>query len=470
VAIVGGGISGLSAAHRLCELAPGQVAVRLLEATERCGGLVRTERRQGLVLEAGPDTVVTQKPEALELCRRLGLEHELIYPWAQNGAIEVAHRGRLIRLPEGTLTFVPTRRLSLLRSPLLSWRGKARALLEILAPAHRATRDDESLRAFVTRRFGRELFERLAEPVIGGLFLADADHMSMQARLPRLLALEREHGSVTRGILRGAGRTGPAPPPLVAPRGGMGTLVDRLVARLPADWIVTRARVERLERDRTSGGFRLQLGEHALVADVLLLACPAHASAALVQPLDVELSRDLARLEHADCATVHLAYRRADLPATPRSFGFFVPRTAGSPLVACNFVSVKFPERVSGERVLLRAFVGGALHPGVLGLGDFELVAQAHAALARLLALGGRPVFARVHRHPRSMPQFPVGDRVRLERVVARTAGHPGLHLCGAAIGAFGIPDCIRSGEDAARRTVERAGERSASSVVEVAS
>jgi oxygen-dependent protoporphyrinogen oxidase len=456
VVVAGGGITGLAAAHRLHEgtmfgdLA--RVDVRVLEAGSRPGGQIRTERIDGLVLEAGADGMVAQKRAGIALCERLGLGEEIVQLDGAGPSMQVLHRGRLVDLPAGFALLAPTRMVPFVASRLFSWRGKLRLLAEPLVPRRGGPPTDESLRSFVTRRLGREVFERAAEPIGGGRFLADADRLSLATTMPRFLALERDHGSVLGGLRRARrGRGDASGSRLVWLRGGMERLVERLVATLPAGSVRLSAHIERLTPTGRDGRWRVDVrGAEPILADAVILATPGWAAAPLVAEVDAGLSGLFAALDYASCATVHLLYRAAQVGRSLSSYGFFVPRSAGLPIVGCSYVSEKFPGRVPGDRVLLRAFLGGALDAGILDRGEHEWIAAAHNALAALLDISGEPELARAHAHPRSMPQFDVGDGRRIERVDERLAALPGLVVAGGVRGAVGVPDCIASGERAA--------------------
>jgi len=460
VVIAGGGITGLAAAHRLHEVASSldlpRLEVRVLEASPRAGGQIRTERVEGLVLEAGADSMIAQKAAGLALCERLGLGDEVVRLDCASPSMEVVHRGRLVELPAGFVLLAPSRIGPLLRSHLFSWRGKLRMLAEPLIPRRPAQVTDESLRSFVTRRLGREAFERAAEPIVAGLYMADADRLSLAATMPRFLDLEREHGSLTRALRRAArARGGSSGTRFLWLRGGMERLVDRLVAALPPGSVQLGAPIERVTPGAQGERLRVDVsGGESLHADAVILATPGWAAAPLVAETDPTLARDLGTLRYAPCATVHLLYRASQLRAPLSSYGFFAPRGAGQPIVGCSYVSEKFPGRALADRVLLRVFLGGALDEGVLDRGEDERIAAAHGALAALLGIEGAPEFARSHGHPRSMPQYDVLDRRRRERIVERLGAFPGLLVAGSVCGAVGVPDCIDSGEGAAGRAL----------------
>ena len=456
VAIVGGGITGLAAAHRLLEQGVERSAIVVLESDDRLGGQIRTERHGDLLLEAGPDTLVAQKPAAVALCERLGLGGDL--ETAAGGGTEILLDGRLVPVPQGFLMMAPTSRRAVLGSPLFTWKGKLRMLAEPWVKPRPAALEDESLASFVTRRFGREALDRVAEPVVASLFTADAERLSLRMTMPRFLDLEAEQGSVTpalrRGVRRpfghGTGRGG-----FVSVRGGLERIVEALAERLEG-CIRTRSRVVRVSRSG-DGPWTLTLaGGETIAADALLLACPAFAAARALSEHDPALAEDLSVLRYAPCATVNLVYRREAVRGALASLGFFVPRVEGAPILACSYVSEKFSGRAPRELVVLRVFLGGATRPGIVEGDDDALIRVAHDALRPVLAIEGEPVLARVHRFPRAMPQFDVGAVAWVERVRARAASHAGLEIAGSVMGAVGLPDCIRSGEEAATRLASR--------------
>jgi oxygen-dependent protoporphyrinogen oxidase len=445
IAIVGGGIAGLAAAHRLVERG---VEVVLLEAGDRLGGTIVTERSGGFTLEGGPDAIITEKPWAVELCRRIGFADQLVGTQEGERRTFVVHRGRVEPLPEGFLLLAPTDLSALATSRLFSWPGKLRMALDLVLPRG-ATDADESVASFVRRRLGREALERVAEPLLGGIYTADAERLSLAATMPRFLELERRHRSLILGLRAGTrtNASGARYSLFVAPAAGMGALVDALARRLPEGVVRLRAPVAALGRDGPR--WRLETGADALAADAVVVAAPAPAAARLVGALDAELAELLAGIEYASSATVTLGYRAERLPPL-RGFGFVVPRTEGRALLACTYASRKWPGRTPAGHELVRAFVGGALRPDLLALDDGALIATVRRELEALVGIAAAPVLVRVHRHPGAMPQYAVGHLARVAAIERRIAILPGLQLAGAAYRGVGIPDCVRSGEAAA--------------------
>ncbi|MCA1634852.1 MAG: protoporphyrinogen oxidase [Acidobacteria bacterium] len=476
IVVVGGGISGLAAAHHLLELANEGVAdvggagatateVLLLEASARLGGTLRTTRREGFLLEGGPDSFISEKPAALELARRLGRGPRIIETNSEQRRSFVVRGGKLHPTPEGFQLLAPSRLLPFLTSDIFTWRGKARMALDLFLPRRTPTvgTDDESLAGFVRRRLGREALERMAQPMVGGIYTADPEHLSLRATMPRFLDMEREHRSLILAMWKAARRQKSAGRRAEGASGaryglflsfdtGMQTLSDTLAARLPADAVRLDTKVESisLEQDghrwvvRTAGGERVG-------ADGVVLALPAYVAARLLREADGALADELDAIPYASTATVNLAYRRADIPHPLDGFGFVVPFTEHRATLACTFSSVKFPGRAPEGHALLRAFVGGALQPEMFELDAESMAAAVRRDLRDLLGIEAPPLFAHVEKWPRSMAQYHLGHRERLGRIRARLARLPALKLCGNAYEGAGVPDCVRSGEEAAR-------------------
>ena len=461
IAVVGGGIAGLAAAHHLVELAETErraIEVMLFEARPRLGGSIATERTDGFVIEAGPDSFLSEKPWALALCERIGASGRLVGTREEYRRTYVVHDGKLHPLPDGFLLLAPTRFLPLVTSPLFSWPGKLRMGLDLLLPRGPEL-PDESLGSFVTRRLGREALERVAQPLVGGIYSADPDSLSLASTMPRFLAMEREHRSVILAMWRarrrmaaGArGTSGARWSLFVSFDDGMQTLVDLLTSRLPQGTVRVGAPVSLLERD-TEDGWRVN-GD--VGCDAVVLAGAAHASASLLDPLDAQLAAELRAIEYASSATVTLAYRQQDVPQRLDGFGFVVPLVETRGIVACTFSSLKYPGRAPAGYLLMRAFVGGALQQHLFEQDDDSMDATVRREVRELLGVTAAPELIRIHRHPRAMPQYHVGHLDRIKRIDARVAQLPTLALAGNAYRGVGIPDCVHSGETAARTVFE---------------
>jgi oxygen-dependent protoporphyrinogen oxidase len=454
--VVGGGVTGLAAAHRATELARErgvELDLKLIEARARLGGTIATERADGFLVEAGPDSFLSEKPWALALCRRLGLESELVRTDDRFRTVFVWFRGRLHPLPDGFQLLAPTRLVPFLTSSLFSWRGKLRMALDLVTP--RGGGGDESLGAFVRRRLGREALERVAQPLVAGIYTADPDELSLAATMPRFLDVERRHRSIILGLRRGVrgapepGTSGARWSLFVTFAGGMQTLVRELARRLPDSSVVLNQRAASVER--VGARWRVATVDGArFEADRVILAGESHGAARLLRYVHPTLATLLADIAYAGAATVSLGYRRDDVPHPLDGFGLVVPRTEGKALLAATFSSVKYPGRAPARHVLLRGFVGGALNPDVLGEDDARLVARVRSELQQALGVTAAPVLTRVARWPASMPQYRVGHLARVETIERRVAALPGLRLAGGAYRGVGIADCVRSGEEAA--------------------
>lgn len=474
VVVVGGGVTGLAAAHAVHRARP-DVALFLFESRPELGGNIATHREQGFVLDAGPDSFLRTKPEALALCRELGLEPLLVSPRESARHVFVARQGQLERMPGGMALAVPTKLGPLLRTKLLSPLGKLRLLMEPFIRRSLAS-TDESMEAFFTRRLGREGARMLAGPLLAGIYAGDVSRLSIQATFPQLVLLERRYGSLIRGFLalelgRGPGPGGygvaeapaprmrdvlawlvrggdaQAPSPFLSLRSGMGSLIAALEASLPPGTVHTNTPVTRIER--VSGGFRVAVGGGAVFARSVIVAAPAHVAARLVP--DPALASELAAIPYVSTATVFFALSREHVTHDLDGFGFIVPPGEAS-VLASTWVSSKWDDRAPEGSVLVRAFLGGARDPHrVVQSTDAELVALARAELERLMGSFGSPLFTRVYRYTEAGPQPNVGHGARLARIRARLATVPGLHLAGAAYEGVGIPDCIRQASAAAQ-------------------
>ena len=469
IIIIGGGITGLAAAHRLQELqrqTNQKLEVMLLEAGPRLGGVLKTTERDGFLLEGGADSFISEKPEAIELAKRLWLESRLIETNETHRRSFIVRAGRLVPVPEGFQLMAPARIWPFISSDIFSWTGKARMALDLLIP-RRSVRDgddDESLAQFVRRRLGREAFERMAQPMIGGIYTADPEKLSLRATLPRFLEMEREHGSVIRAMWKQRsqssetmrGTSGARYSLFLSFDKGMQVLVDELTARLHG-LVQLNTRAESLFFDEANRQWQIRVNlnenNHRVIeADAVCLAIPAYTAASLICETDPELSRLLDRIDYASTATINLAYRRADVPHPLDGFGFVVPFIENRSILACTFSSVKFPGRAPRDYVLLRAFAGGALQPEVFALDEDELLRRVREDLRDLLGITKPPIFAVTEKWRRSMPQYHVGHLGLVEEIKARVRELSGLHLAGNAYGGAGVPDCVRSGETAANK------------------
>jgi oxygen-dependent protoporphyrinogen oxidase len=461
VVIVGGGLAGLAAAHRIAERASKgrrPVEILLLEAKDRVGGAVWTDREGGFVLEGGADSFITNKPWGLDLCHQLGLKDQLIGPDTKSRRSFVVRDGRLMPIPEGFMLMAPRRLGPILTTPLLSLRGKLRMLMDLVRP-RRVDESDESLAAFVKRRLGREALERLVQPLVGGIYTADPNELSLKATLPQFHAMERDHGGLIRGGLaearraRGEGRrdSGARYGLFASLIDGMETLPKALAASLPGGAVRLRTPVRRITKPEPGGPWVVEtLDGQPIEADGVIVATEAHASARLLDGHDPELALHLRSIPYASSAIVTVAYSRDDVAHPLDGFGVVVPAIEGRKILAASFTSKKFPGRAPAGTVLMRVFVGGAMQPDLYELDDDAIEAMVLDELSSLLGARGTPLLLRVARHPRAMPQYTLGHLDRVATIRRRLTRHHRLTLAGNAFEGVGIPDVVRSGQDAA--------------------
>jgi len=461
IAVVGGGISGLSAAFRLLELAP-SARVTLFEGTSRLGGVLSTLHEDGFQVEESADNFITTVPWGLELCRQLGLGEQLIQTNPAHRRTYVIRSGRLHRLPDGFLMMAPTRMWPLAVTPILSPWGKARAAMEYFIPP-RDDDGDESMADFARRRLGREVFERLIEPLVSAVYAADMEKLSLMATLPRFREMEREHGSLIRAMRRQmaarhkpSAESGARYSMFVTLEHGLASLIAALADRLPSGAVRLQTPVERIERVETTWRLELQGGQREEF-DGVILAAPSHVSARLLTAVDRELATLLAKIAHSGTAIVTVAYQREQVRHPLDGMGFVVPAVEKSPILAVSFSSQKYTHRAPPGKELLRAFVGGARDETAAEMPDAQLVPMVLAELDRLLGIRGKPIYQTVAHWPRTMPQYYVGHRELVAAIETRVAAITGLALAGNAYHGVGIPNCIHSGQQAAERLLSAA-------------
>ncbi|HVF29231.1 MAG TPA: protoporphyrinogen oxidase [Pyrinomonadaceae bacterium] len=471
VVIIGGGITGLAAAHRLIELnklVAQPFEVLLFEAGARLGGTIHTHFRDGFLLEGGPDSFISEKPEAVELAKRVGLEGDLIETNDAHRRSFVVRNGRLRTTPEGFQLLAPSRLWPFVTSDIFSWPGKARIALDLILPRRAGANgsDDESLAEFVRRRLGQEALERMAQPMVGGIYTADPERLSLRATMPRFLEMERANRSLILAMWRAGrkqsvefsrGTSGARYSLFLSFKDGMQTLTDRLAALMPDNAVHLRTKVESLSFDAATKLWQVHVaGQETVTADAVCLSLPAYRAANMLRAVDTPLAAELDAIEYASTATVNLAYRRADVPHPLDGFGFVVPAIERRTTLACTFSSVKFDGRAPETHVLLRAFVGGALQPEAFALDEEAMTRAVGKDLRDLLGIERPPLFAHVEKWPKSMAQYHLGHVERVARIRRRLLNFPTLQLAGNAYGGAGIPDCIRSGEAAAEHLANR--------------
>lgn len=470
VAIVGGGIAGMTAAFCVQQRAAAAglpVTCTLIEAQREWGGKIATHRVDDFIIEAGPDSFLSQKPWALDLCAELGLTDQLINTNETQEKAFVFSRGRLRPLPEGLVVVVPTKLGPFLRSGLISWRGLLRMACDLVIPPKWSNSQDESVASFFRRRLGREAFERLVEPLMAGIYAGDAEQISLRATFPRFREMERQYGSLIGGMLaarraatsaRREGMGGWST--FVTLRGGLRTMTDALVARIQAAGgrLMAGCRARTLTgRPNGAGGWIYELGLDGgpvVPADAVVLATPAYVTAELVRALGSRAAALLEAIPYASTATVALAYDTNDLGPQVRGFGFVVPRVEGRSLLAATWTSLKWPNRAPPSKMLVRCYVGGVGREDILKADDETLVRQVALELKEIAGIAREPSYAEVNRWIRGIPQYTLGHLERLEEIQMLLRPYRGLYLTGAAYRGVGIPDCIRDAAEAADQVI----------------
>jgi protoporphyrinogen/coproporphyrinogen III oxidase len=466
IAIIGGGISGLSAAYAIEQhrrRTGAAVEYTLYESSSRLGGVLRTEKVHGCIVEAGPDSFISEKPWATDLCRELGLGDQLIGSNDADRKTYILVRGRLIPMPDGLMFLVPTKILPTGLSPLFSWKTKARMTQELFHPPH-AANGDESVASMVERHYGVEMVDRLADPLLSGVYGGEAAHLSVRAVLPRFAEMERNYGSLGKAMLAARKKitnsTMNARSLFTSLRDGMQSLTETLAARLSPQSLITNAAVNALQPE--AAGWRVSRGAQSDHFDGAVLALPAGAASQMLRTSSPELASELAAIQYSSSITIGLGFGYRMRESLPPGFGFLVPRSEGKRLLAATFVHNKFPHRAPEDRALLRCFFAGSNADSLATLSDPEIVAIVRNELQQILGVRGEPLFSRVYRWTSAMAQYGVGHLERLERIERLRQKLPGLALAGNAYRGIGVPDCVRSGRDAANELLESALQQAA--------
>lgn len=463
VVIVGGGITGLATAHAL-EKAGAGVHVRLLEAGPRLGGNLVTLRHNGFIIDGGPDSWVATKPHATRLAKEVGLGDELIGTKPDTRKVYIVWQRQLHAMPEGLVLGIPTEWAPFAKTDLLGWDAKLRAALDLVVPQRLyGPGEDESIASFVSRRLGPDISDRIAGPLLGGIFAGTAEALSVRACLPQLVDAEAKYGSLIRAMreLRASRKAqaadggGGEASAFVSLKRGVGDLVVNVAHRLKYAEVATSRPVlglAKLPEGDVRGRWALETAEGALYADDVATTLPAHAASRLVRGVDAGLADMFDEVEYVSTATIFLAYRKFDVRHPLDAVGFLVPRAENRPIIACTFVSSKWDHRAPSGQVLLRVFMGGAGNQGVLDRDDDALVRLAREQVLDLLGIDRPPSFSKVFRFDKASPQPTVGHLERMARVHARVATHAGLHVGGNGYVGTGIPDSVKQGEEIAAR------------------
>jgi protoporphyrinogen/coproporphyrinogen III oxidase len=462
VAIIGGGISGLSAAYALEKKRRAGVDIEysLYESSPRLGGVLVTDHVEGCIIEAGPDSFLTEKPWASDLCTELGLGDQLIGSNDADRITYILTRGKLIEMPDGLMFMVPTKILPTVLSPLFSWKTKLRMAREWFHPPHKAD-GDETVASLVERHYGPEMVDLLADPLLSGVYGGEASQLSVRAVLARFADMEAKHGSLGRAML--AARKNASKPQNGKPRplftslkDGMQQMVDALVAQLPADSLHTGTAVQAISHEGSD--WIVSAGLQSDEFDAVLLALPTQAAASLLRMASPELVSELTGVHYSSSVTVALGYDHQVRKSLPPGFGFLIPRSEGKRMLAATFVHNKFPHRAPDDRALLRCFLGGARDEQILSLSDEEILSIVRVELKQILNLTAESRFARVFKWKGAMAQYGVGHLERLQRIETLRQKLPGLALAGNGYNGIGVPDCVRSGTEAVGKTLQSLG------------
>jgi oxygen-dependent protoporphyrinogen oxidase len=464
IAIIGGGISGLSAAYVIEEKRRSGTPVEyvLFESQPRLGGVLVTERVEGCLVEAGPDSFLTEKPWAADLCTQVGLGDQLIGSNDSERKTYILVKNKLVVMPDGLMFMVPTKIMPTVLSPLFSARTKLRMATEWFHPRRRSS-DDETVAEMVARHYGPEMVEVLADPLLSGVYGGEASQLSVRAVLPRFADMESKHGSLGRAMLSarkkmGAAPKGPARPLFTSLKDGMQQMTDALVAALDPTALKTSVLVELVTRELD--GWTVSAGYQTDQFDAVIVATPTPAAAMVLQSTDQNLSTELGSIHYSSSVTVTLGYDEKVRGALPPGFGFLVPRSAGRRLLAATFVHNKFPHRAPADRAIVRCFLGGVRDEQILQSGEKEILQIVREELGQIIgsALDAEPLFARVYKWRSAMAQYSVGHLERLQRIETLRQKHPGLALAGNGYSGIGVPDCVRSGTEAASKILAEMG------------
>ncbi len=471
VVVMGGGISGLSAAYYLQEeVARSEldIEVILIEKEKRFGGCIVTEKMDGFIIEGGPDCFLSEKPWTIKLCEELGLGDRLLCTNEGNRRVFILSRGKLHELPEGFMLMIPTSLTPVLKSTLISLPGKFRMAMDLFLPRNRSV-EEESLAQFVKRRLGNEALEKIAEPLVAGIHAGTPETMSLSSTFPRFIQLEEEYRSLILGMLarrkmaaefarKGSGRKRTMFMTLID---GMMELTDTLKTRLDKRSLLSDKKVIRLSRlhdtaflNNPTYEVNLESGE-TLGADCVVLATPTYITAELLQGLAGTLSKVLLSIPYVSTATISLAYRQADIHHPLDGFGFVIPRAEKRKIMASTWTSVKFSHRSPPDSVLLRAFVGGAQNEDLVGIDDEVIIDMVRKELLDIMGITAHPILTRIYRWDKSMPQYTLGHAQRLSHLEKELLRYPGLYLTGCGYRGIGISDCIHDGKLTAERILK---------------
>ena len=464
IVIIGGGIAGLAASYHIHEKIARNVSIgcTLLESSKKFGGKISTMRFDGFVVECGPDSFISQKPQAIELCKKLGLADRLTGTNPNHSNTYVYLNNKLVTMPDGLSLMIPTKFMPFIFSPLFSWPGKIRMGMDLFIPKKK-NNDDESLASFVRRRMGKEALQKMAEPMLAGIYASDPELMSINSTFPMFVQTEQKYRSLILGMLARKRKQmnhqikvpmGKQPFSLfMTLKNGLDEMVERLVEK--STTITFRSGTKVTDLSFARGVWNLTLNDGSSISsDAVILATPAKIAARLVEQTAPSLTGLLNQIRYVSTATVSIGYKKEGFPHPLDGFGFVVPQTEGKRILACTWTSSKFPERVPEEYVMLRCFVGGAMREELAELDEDAIGTMVREELLDLMGIDREPVFLKVFRYKKSNVQYHVGHATLIESVWAELKSFPGLFVTGSAYTGIGIPDCIRDGTLAAKKAI----------------
>ncbi len=470
VIVIGGGIAGLAAAYRLQEEINrgAQVSCTVLEGSDRLGGKIHTIRRDGFILERGPDSFISQKPAVVELCKKLGIDDHLMGTKTDHPQTFVYLNRKMVTIPDGLSLMVPTKFMPFVTTRLFSWPGKIRMGLDLFLPRRRGN-SDESLASFVRRRLGTEALEHMAQPLMSGIYASDPEEMSLNASFPMFAQVEKKYRSLVLGMLAQKRKRATAPPTpkgykpfsfFLTMKNGLSEIVETLVEQSPDIQFRTQAPVESLRRKGNNWHIGLKSGE-TLEADAVILSTPANRTARLMEDWAPGISARLDQIPYVSTAAVVLGFDRNHFAHPLRGFGFVVPHIEKRKITACTWVSSKFPGRAPDDRVLLRAFVGGAVNEHLAEQDSETIKQQVRDELQDIMGIREEPLFCEVFQYRKGNVQYRVHHPQLVSEIEKELEDFKGLYLAGSAYKGIGIPDCVKNGTENADAALKFLGVKS---------
>ena len=457
IAVIGGGISGLSLAYRLQQISKEKnqaVEIHLFEKSTRTGGTIQTRHQDGFTFEKGPDGFIQQKPVVRDLAKELGIDNELISTQSANRRSLILQNDKLIEVPDGFYLMSPAKIIPFLRSPLLSWHGKLRTLFEPFIPAKKDD-TEESLASFVRRRFGKENLEKISQAMLGGIYTADPEHLSMPAALPRFIELEKKYGSILKGVIASMAKTkdvrGPRYGLFGSFHNGMSPLTNALTAKIPVDHLHLNAEIQSIQLESSTQNWKIKTNNQEYDFDKVCLAVSAFAASTILSDLTQDQRHQFRSIPYAGSAILHFGFKSEQIKNRPSAIGFIVPHKENKSFIACSFMSNKYENRAPKGFDLIRVFAGGAMQEEVLNWPVEELRNKVLEEISAVLNIQGDPFIEDVAIWPKSMPQYTMGHLERVKRVQQTVQSYPNLYLLGNAYGGVGIPDLVEKANELAK-------------------